>query len=212
MKQTIVMIHGMWGTAHVWDRFKQYFAAAGYQCITPVLRYHDVPPGSPPNPSLGRTSLLDYVKDLEAELSKLTSKPIIMGHSMGGLLAQMLGERGLAESLVLLSPAPPAGLEIFNMSSARTFLSEMLTPGFWNNVRRSLVGTDRGYASAGMLQRVTHRPGRTPNPASTAGRARNPVRSRSGVGVRAGCCCCLAFDAAGYWRVRFHPYWQVGQK
>jgi pimeloyl-ACP methyl ester carboxylesterase len=57
---------------------------------------------------LAETSLLDYAKDLEIEIDKLPEKPITMGHSMGGLLAQILASRGCAKSVVLITPAAPA--------------------------------------------------------------------------------------------------------
>ena len=132
MKETILMLHGMWGTNLVWNRFKEYFESIGYSCITPVLRFHNMKHGAEPNAALGRTSLLDYIQDLEKEISTLGSKPIIMGHSMGGLLAQMLAAKGLAKALVLLAPAQPAGLVIFNISAVRSILSEITKPGFWN--------------------------------------------------------------------------------
>ena len=69
MKEIIMMIHGMWGNDGVWVRFKQYFEAAGYSCITPVLRFHSMKTDSPPSAALGRTSLLDYAQDLENEIS-----------------------------------------------------------------------------------------------------------------------------------------------
>jgi non-heme chloroperoxidase len=132
VKETIVMIHGMWGSPRIWDCFKLYFETVGYSCITPALRYHDMKPHSQPDANLGRTSLLDYFHDLENQIVLLDRRPVIMGHSMGGLLAQMLAAKGLAKSLVLLAPAPPAGLVLFNASSFRSLLSVVTKPGFWN--------------------------------------------------------------------------------
>lgn len=65
-----------------------------------------------PDPRLGTTSLIQYAQDLENYIKGkgLNTKPIIMGHSMGGLLAQILGARGVASALVLLTPAAPAGI------------------------------------------------------------------------------------------------------
>ncbi|MEJ2634735.1 MAG: alpha/beta hydrolase, partial [Calditrichia bacterium] len=100
MSKTIFMIHGMWGTPWYWEYYRNYFKEKGYQFLTPTLRYHDMNPGDLPDPRLGTTSLLDYAADLEREIGQLDEKPIIMGHSMGGLLAQMLGSRGLGQSLV----------------------------------------------------------------------------------------------------------------
>jgi pimeloyl-ACP methyl ester carboxylesterase len=49
--------------------------------------------------------LLDYAETLEREIRRFDEKPIVMGHSMGGLLAQILAARGLAKAVVLLTPA-----------------------------------------------------------------------------------------------------------
>jgi non-heme chloroperoxidase len=130
MKETIFMIHGMWGNDKVWDCQKKYFQAHGYDCKTPILRFHDMAPSSLPNPELGRTSVVDYVRDLEKEITDLPSKPFIMGHSMGALLAQMLAAKGLAKAVVLLAPAPPAGITFVNATILKCFWSEITTPGF----------------------------------------------------------------------------------
>jgi non-heme chloroperoxidase len=109
-KPTLVMIHGMFVGPWCWNDFKAYFEQRGYTCRTLTLRYHDTPLGSPPDSGLGATSLFDYVADAEAEIKTLKEKPVIIGHSMGGLIAQILGSRGLARSLVLISPAAPRGI------------------------------------------------------------------------------------------------------
>ena len=110
MSKTIVMIHGMWGTGSHWENFKGFFEGKGYQCVVPTLRFHDMHPNAVPDPRLGTTSLLDYEADLEELIRGLYEMPVLMGFSMGGLLAQILGSRGLARALVLLSPAPPYGI------------------------------------------------------------------------------------------------------
>ncbi|MCL4477984.1 MAG: alpha/beta hydrolase [Deltaproteobacteria bacterium] len=81
MTDTIVMIHGMWGSSWYRERYKKFFESRGYACITPVLRFHDMNPKAVPTPELGTTSLLDYAEGLEKEIIKLPSKPILIGHS-----------------------------------------------------------------------------------------------------------------------------------
>ncbi len=89
-----------------------------------------------PDPQLGATSLLDYVGDLEKKIYRLDAPPILMGHSMGGLLAQMLGSRGLAKALVLLIPAPPSGIIALKPSVIRSFWSGFAKWGFWRKPMR----------------------------------------------------------------------------
>ncbi len=131
MAETIFMIHGMWGGPWYWENYRRLFESKGYRCVVPTLAYHDMDPHGVPDPRLGTTSLLDYADALEREIRRLGDKPIIMGHSMGGLLAQILGARGLASSLVLLTPASPAGILAFTPSVVRSFWSVMTSWGFW---------------------------------------------------------------------------------
>jgi len=136
MVETIVMIHGMWGGSWYWENYKKFFEGKGYRCIIPTLRFHDMDPKAIPNPELGTTSLLDYAEDLEEEIRRLDSKAILMGHSMGGLLAQILGSRGLAKALVLLTPASPSGINALTPSVVRSFWSVLMGYGFWKKPRR----------------------------------------------------------------------------
>jgi len=136
MVDTIFMIHGMWGGAWCWAKFRTAFEPAGYRCAATTLPYHDMDPRGAPDPRLGTASLLDYAEALEREIRQLPEKPIVMGHSMGGLLAQMLGARGLAKALVLLAPAAPAGILAITPSVIRSFWSIQTTWGFWRKPTR----------------------------------------------------------------------------
>ena len=131
MAETIMMIHGMWGSGWYWENFKGFFESKGYRCVIPTLRFHDMDPNAVPDPRLGTTSLLDYAEDLEKLIRELQVRPILMGHSMGGLLAQILGSRGLAKALVLLTPASPRGIVALKPSVIKSFWSGLTTWGFW---------------------------------------------------------------------------------
>jgi pimeloyl-ACP methyl ester carboxylesterase len=136
MEKAMMMIHGMWGSGGYWENFAKYFEARGYRCIRPTLRFHDMNPQETPDPRLGTTSLLDYVADLEKDILKLKEAPVLMGHSMGGLLAQILAGRGLARALVLLTPASPAGIIALKPSVIRSFWSLLIRWGFWRKPGR----------------------------------------------------------------------------
>jgi len=131
MSKTIFMIHGMYGGGWCWENYKDYFEAKDYKCISPSLRFHNICHSDIPDPRLGTTSILDYADDLEEQIRALDEPPIIMGHSMGGLLAQILGARGLAQSLVLLTPASPHGISAFKFSVLKSFSKSFLQYGFW---------------------------------------------------------------------------------
>lgn len=133
---TIVMIHGMWGGAWYWEKYRRFFEGMGYRCRIPTLRFHDADPNDAPDPRLGTTGLLDYAQDLEEEIRQLDRPPIIMGHSMGGLLAQILGSRGYGKALVLLTPAAPHGIVALRPSVIRSFWSSLRRWGFWRKPAR----------------------------------------------------------------------------
>jgi pimeloyl-ACP methyl ester carboxylesterase len=132
----IFMIHGMWGGAHQWRNWIDFFEQRGRRCIAVTLPFHDVSPSEPPDPALGSTSVLDYADFLEGELNRLDEKPIIMGHSMGGLLAQILGSRGYGKALVLLTPAAPSGCWCVTPSVTKSFWSTLTKWGFWEKPQR----------------------------------------------------------------------------
>src|SRR6056297_889578 len=132
MTETIFFIHGMWGGAWYWGNYRRFFENQGYRCEATTLRHHDMDPRGVPDPRLGTTGLLDYAADLEQEIRELNVKPILMGHSMGGLLSQMLAERGLAKAIVLVTPAPPSGNWMcLKPSVVRSFWSIQMKWGFW---------------------------------------------------------------------------------
>ena len=130
MSEVVFMIHGMWGESSHWENYKGVLEQAGYRCVTTTLPFHDVDPKDAPDPWLGTTGLLDYAAYLQWKIQELGLKPIIIGHSMGGLLAQILGSRGLAKALVLLTPVSPAGIWGFKWSVLKSFSGVMFRWGF----------------------------------------------------------------------------------
>ncbi len=133
MTKNIVMIHGMFAGGWYWNRLKHYFEEKQYHCLAPTLRYHDVDPKDEPHPKLGETSIIDYAMDIENLIAELDEKPVLIGHSMGGLVAQILTERGIAKGLVLLTPAPPSGITSLKFSALKSFLASCTKWGFWRN-------------------------------------------------------------------------------
>lgn len=147
MAETVYLIHGMCGGAWVWDGYRSFFETRGYRCLAPTLRYHDVDPGRAPPAQLGTTGLLDYAGDLAAEIEQLGTAPILVGHSLGGLLAQILSSRVRCKALILLGSAPPAGILAFRPSQITAFGSVLARWGWW---RQPIRPTFR-EAARGML-------------------------------------------------------------
>jgi alpha-beta hydrolase superfamily lysophospholipase len=104
----IIFVHGFWHGAWCWEEhFLPYFAQRGYACFAPNLRGHG---GSEGAERLRWTSLADYVADVVAAAETLDSPPILIGHSMGGLIVQKYLQTHSAPAAVLLASVPPMGL------------------------------------------------------------------------------------------------------
>lgn len=132
----ILCIHGMWSQAWVWQQWQSVFEAAGFKVITPNLRHHNLAASEKPPEALGSTSLRDYVDDLSQLISKLSEPPIVVGHSMGGLLAQMLAERGLAKAIILVNSAAPAPTFALRLKTIVGAFRPFLIWGFWRKPLR----------------------------------------------------------------------------
>ncbi|HTO39344.1 MAG TPA: alpha/beta hydrolase [Rhizomicrobium sp.] len=126
----VVMIHGAFCGGWVFDGLRTSFEAKGYKVHTPTLRYHDC--GNNPPALLGTTSVLDYAADLEKDISTLKSAPILVGHSMGGLLAQMLAARNGVHALVLLAPSAPWGMLPSTMFEYASAGAMFFAGDFWS--------------------------------------------------------------------------------
>src|SRR6185436_6652605 len=107
MKSPVVLIHGAFCGPWSLQGLQQKFERCGYSCTAPALRFHD---RARPPPALATTGLADYAADLEDEVRALRSPPILVGHSMGGLMAQQVAARTKVAALILLAPSAPWGL------------------------------------------------------------------------------------------------------
>ena len=78
--------------------------------------------------------MTDYLNELEAFLKTVTPQPVLLGHSMGGVLALQLAANGLARAIVLVSPAPRAGI-LPQTDSEKRFGQDLMSLGaFWKTV------------------------------------------------------------------------------
>ncbi len=145
-KPPVVMIHGGFAGPWAWDAFAARFRKAGYAVETPALRFHD---GAKPPPALATTSLADYVADLEGSIAAMKTPPVLVGHSMGGLLAQMLAARQRIAGAVLLAPSAPWGVPPTTLFEIGAAQSLMLRVGFWS----AILAPDFDIAAAHSLDR-----------------------------------------------------------
>jgi len=118
MARSILLIHGMCCTGDVWRNFRAFYEARGVRVFTPTLRPLDRLRRKPP-PALRALRFVHYVADLEQEIERIEAQTgervSVIGHSMGGLLAQVLAERNRVNAAVLISPTAPAGVRTVAM-------------------------------------------------------------------------------------------------
>jgi pimeloyl-ACP methyl ester carboxylesterase len=127
----ILMIHGMWSRPSTFTQLRAELEPAGIRSAAVTLPHHDVPPGAPAPAALATTRIADYVAALERDAADLGEPPVILGHSMGGLLAQLLSVRIQPKGLILLSTAPSAQASAFSAASVRTMWSVTGKWGWW---------------------------------------------------------------------------------
>ena len=132
-KPPVLLIHGMFAGAWMWEPYQSLLASHGYESHALNLRGHH---GSRPVPDIGKTSIAAYVDDA-LEVARALGSPIVIGHSMGGLIAQKVAEQGACRALVLIGSAPPrwipalSGLLLRHLVKylRELFLMQALLPG-----------------------------------------------------------------------------------
>jgi pimeloyl-ACP methyl ester carboxylesterase len=136
--KTIVLIHGLWVTPRSWEKFISYYEARGYRVLAPAWPgIQGEVEGMRRDPSsfngIGIEEVMaHYTKIIQA----LPEKPIIMGHSYGGLITQLLIDRGLGAAGVAIDSVPARGIKILPLSTI-----EALTPALANpaNYKRTYL-------------------------------------------------------------------------
>lgn len=108
----VVFVHGLWLLPSSWDRWAQVFEDNGYVALTPGWPDDpDTVQEAKAHPEVFAGMSIGQVADhFETIIRGLTSKPAVIGHSFGGLLAQILAGRGLAKVSVAIDPAPFRGV------------------------------------------------------------------------------------------------------
>ena len=126
----VMFVHGLWLLPSSWDRWAEVFEAAGYVALTP--EWPDDPEtvteaSEHPEVFAGK-SIGEVADHFAAVASALAVKPAIIGHSFGGLLAQILAGRGLAAVSVAVDPAPFRGVLPLPISALRSAAPALTNP------------------------------------------------------------------------------------
>jgi pimeloyl-ACP methyl ester carboxylesterase len=121
-KTPVVFIHGLWLLPSSWDRWAALFEEAGYAAVTPAWPDDpDTVEEARAKPEVFAKKTLGQIADHTTEvIGQLTKKPAVMGHSTGGLLAQMMADRGLSAATVAIDPGPFRGVLALPISALRS--------------------------------------------------------------------------------------------
>jgi pimeloyl-ACP methyl ester carboxylesterase len=147
----VVFIHGLWLLPNSWDRWAEVFEEAGYAPLKPT--WPDDPrtvEEARANPDVFARKTLGMIADHTAEvIAGLSKKPAVLGHSTGGLLAQIIADRGLSAATVAIDPGPFRGVLPLPLSALRSARPVLQNP--LNRSRAVTLGFEQfkyGWANA----------------------------------------------------------------
>ena len=127
---TIVLIHGFWVTPRSWEDWKAYYEAKGYNVLTPAYPGFEVEVEAliaDPTPIL-ELSVPGIIEHLGNVISELDQPPILMGHSAGGVMVQLLLDRGFGAVGVTIDSAPTEGVRVVPLSQLKATFEVLKNP------------------------------------------------------------------------------------
>ena len=129
-RMPVVFIHGLWLLASSWDNWVGLFEEAGYAGVTPVWPDDPLTVGEArADPDVLAKKSLGQIADHSAEvIGALERKPVVMGHSTGGLLAQIIAGRGLSAATVAIDPGPFRGVLPLPISTLKVSFPVLSNP------------------------------------------------------------------------------------
>ena len=146
-RPSLIFVHGAFCGGWAFERFTGPFEAAGYHCRAPHLRGH-APLATRHN--VAACSMSDYAQDIADLVRAEPRPPILIGHSLGGLVVQMAAQRAPVAGLALLAPSAPWGVSGSSFSEAISAASIMALGPFPNQA----VDPDHRLAELYSLDRV----------------------------------------------------------
>jgi pimeloyl-ACP methyl ester carboxylesterase len=127
---TIVLVHGFWVTPRSWENWKTHYEAKGYRVLTPAYPGFEVEVEAlNADPTvIAELTLPTIMAHLESVVGALEKPPIILGHSAGGTLTQLLLDRGHGAVGVVLNSAPTEGVRILPLSQLKSTFTAFKNP------------------------------------------------------------------------------------
>jgi pimeloyl-ACP methyl ester carboxylesterase len=128
---TIVLIHGLWVTPRSWEQWIPYLQAKGHTVVAPAYPGFEVEVEAlRADPSvIADVTVPETVAHLEKVIAGLPEKPILIGHSFGGTLTQLLLDRGHGAAGVVIDSAPPEGIRVTPPSQIKSLFPILGHPG-----------------------------------------------------------------------------------
>jgi pimeloyl-ACP methyl ester carboxylesterase len=144
MTPPIILIHGLWLTPRSWESFKERFEQRGHEVLAPAWpRMEGEVEALRRDPSvMNGLGLAEVADHYERIIRGLDTPPVIMGHSTGGLLTELLLDRGLGAAGIALSPAPVKGVLRLPPALLRTVLPGLRNPA---NRKRTIPMTPEQF-------------------------------------------------------------------
>jgi len=140
---TIVMVHGAFCGGWTFERFRTPFEAAGFDVHAPDLRGHGAEEAES---AVVGVSMADYAADIADFCRKMDEPPVLLGHSMGGLVAQLAARKCRIGALVLLAPSPPWGVTGSSLEEAVTAFGVQMLGPFSSGALQPDKGLMRAYS------------------------------------------------------------------
>ena len=132
----LLLIHGAWLAANSWDNFADYFEERDFKVSAPEWprKQGDVQELRDHAEELKGLGLMEIVDHYEEQIRALSEPPVLIGHSYGGLIVELLLDRGLARAGVAMSPAPPKGILVLPFSTLKAGAPALAHPSRWHGV------------------------------------------------------------------------------
>ncbi|MCF0054759.1 alpha/beta hydrolase [Dyadobacter sp. CY356] len=117
---TVLFVTGAFVSNACWDDWKQFFEKQGYRTLAPPWPNKDAAAeelrNRQPNPAIAGNRLAELIEYFAEIAANLPEKPILIGHSIGGLITQLLLQRNLGRAGIAIHSVPPQGIITFKLS------------------------------------------------------------------------------------------------